>query len=280
LGVLNEKRCKTYGTNSALQSTTIKEKIAKTNLEKYGAENVFQSEEIKKRIEKTNLEKYGTTSPMQSASVQAKFEATSLKKYGTRRPSESKVVRDKIQHSHVEKTAEEQTKINEKREETCMDRYGTQSTNQLENIKEQKRQTYLKKYGVASHMQSKEVQVKLQNKGYKRKEYKMPSGDIRIVQGYEPYALDELLKLYSEDQIKTKREDIPDICYTTNNKIRHYFPDIYIPDANKIIEVKSTWTYKCTTDNVNEKAAACVTAGYNYETWVYNAKGHRVNPAP
>jgi hypothetical protein len=266
-----------YGTTCVLQDTSIKEKIAQTNLEKYGSENVFRSDIIKEKIVKTNVEKYGTTNPMQSASVQAKFEATSLQKYGTRRPSESKAVRDKIQHAHVNKTAKEQAQINEKREETCLERYGTTSTNKLDSIKEQKRKTCLKKYGVESHMQSKDVQQKIQNRGYRRKEYKMPSGDVRIVQGFEPYALTDLLKIYSEDQIKTARADIPDIVYIANDKTRHYFPDIYIPHVNTIIEVKSTWTYKCTKDNVNEKGDACKAAGYTYEVWVYNGKGQRIS---
>jgi hypothetical protein len=267
----------TYGVPFASQSTSIKEKIAQTNLKKYGSENVLTSTIIKEKIAKTNLEKYGTINPMQSAECQAKLEATSLKKYGTRRPSESQAVRDKIQHAHVSKTDDEQTKINEKREETCLERYGTTSTNKLDRIKEQKRKTCLEKYGVEYYMQSKEVQQALQNKGYKRKEFTMPSGDVRIVQGYEPYALTDLLKSYSEDQIKTARADIPDIIYKVNDKTRHYFPDIYIPHVNTIIEVKSTWTYKCTKDNVKEKGDACKAAGYNYEIWVYNGKGQRVS---
>jgi hypothetical protein len=269
-----------YGTSCPLKSSMVKEKIATTNIEKYGSANVFAAKAIKEKITKTNIEKYGVFNAMQSAQCQAKLEATSLQKYGTRRPSESKVVRDKIQHAHITKTDEEQTEINNKREETCVEKYGTTSTNKLESIKEQKRQTCLKKYGVENHMQSKEVQAKLQNRGYKRKEYTMPSGDIRIVQGFEPYALTDLLKLYSEEQIKTKREDIPDIIYTANDKTRHYFPDIYIPHCNTIIEVKSTWTYKCTTDNVKEKGDACKAAGYNYEVWVYNGKGQRVTAPP
>jgi len=39
----------------------------------------------------------------------------------------------------------------------------------------------------------------------------MPSGDIRKVQGYEPFALDILVKKYKEDDIKTDRKDIPRI---------------------------------------------------------------------
>lgn len=101
----------------------------------------------------------------------------------------------------------------------------------------------------------------------------MPSGTIRKVQGYEPFGLDELIKSYNEDQIKTNRSDIPRIKYKVNEKEKYYFPDIYIAHEKYIIEVKSTWTYKCKEDNIKQKAEATKEQGYRYEIWVYNAKG-------
>jgi hypothetical protein len=106
----------------------------------------------------------------------------------------------------------------------------------------------------------------------------MPSGEIRHVQGYEPFAIDNLLKSYTEEQIKTNRKDIPRIDYQHNNKTRYYFPDIYIPHINKIIEVKSQWTYKYKTDIIKIKGDACIESGYNYEVWIFNTKGERVEP--
>jgi hypothetical protein len=105
----------------------------------------------------------------------------------------------------------------------------------------------------------------------------MPSGAIRKVQGYEPYALDELVKLYTEEQIKTDCKDIPYIDYVIEGKKRRYFPDIYIPHENRIIEVKSTWTYSCKTDYIKEKRQTCIDTGYKYETWCYDRSGKKVN---
>ena len=109
------------------------------------------------------------------------------------------------------------------------------------------------------------------------KEYRMPSGNIRIVQGNEPLMLDILLKGgYIEEQIKTGK-DVPVISYkSANGKSRVYYPDIFIPHENKIIEVKSTWTYACKTDNIQEKSEATKAGGYTYEIWVFDAKGKRV----
>ena len=48
-----------YGVDNIFQDPTVKEKIAKTNLEKYGHENPFSNELIKEKIKETNLLKYG-----------------------------------------------------------------------------------------------------------------------------------------------------------------------------------------------------------------------------
>jgi hypothetical protein len=105
----------------------------------------------------------------------------------------------------------------------------------------------------------------------------MPSGQIRKVQGYEPFALDALLKTYTEDQIKTDRRDVPRIPYTVDEKQRYYFPDIFIPHVNTIVEVKSTWTLKCKADNVDLKKKATKEKGYVYELWCFDGKGNRVS---
>lgn len=107
------------------------------------------------------------------------------------------------------------------------------------------------------------------NDNYTLKEYVLPSGKITKVQGYEPQALDILLRTYSEEDIilgaANIREKIGMIIYTDNDGKQHrYFPDIYISSINKIIEVKSEWTYKIQKD-VNElKKNACIEAGLDF----------------
>jgi hypothetical protein len=107
------------------------------------------------------------------------------------------------------------------------------------------------------------------NDNYTLKDYVFPSGKIVKVQGYEPQALDVLLKIYSEEDLilgaANIREKIGVIMYIDNNGNQHrYFPDIYISSINKIIEVKSEWTYKIQKD-VNElKKNACIEAGLDF----------------
>lgn len=84
------------------------------------------------------------------------------------------------------------------------------------------------------------------------KDYKLQSGKTIRIQGYEHIALDELVNNYKEDDILTSRKDMPKIIYKLQHKLENtivfkehkYYPDIYIKSENKIIEVKSLFTYK------------------------------------
>ena len=48
---------------------------------------------------------------------------------------------------------------------------------------------------------------------YSTKDYTFPSGKIIQVQGYEPYALDELLHTFNEDEIITGSGSVLEIWY-------------------------------------------------------------------
>jgi hypothetical protein len=77
----------------------------------------------------------------------------------------------------------------------------------------------------------------------------------------------------SEDNVLTDRKEVPKIKYEIDGKISYYFPDIYIKSLNKIIEVKSTWTYEINKEKNIEKSKACTDAGYAFEFWIYSSKG-------
>jgi hypothetical protein len=267
-----------YGVPCVFQSIDIKQKIEETLISAYGVKNPFQSDIIKDKIKATNLDKYGCENAMQNTELQKKLETTSQQRYGTRRPSENTTVRSKIQLAHQQKSEEERDQIRQKVIETSLERYGVSSPNQSAAVKQNKKTSCVEKYGVEYPMQSSIIQEIAQQRAMKHKQYIMPSGAVRMVQGYEPYALTELLTLYTEEQIVTGRTFIPRIEYTDSaNKHRYHFPDIFLPHINTLIEVKSTWTYNCTSDNIKEKAEAAVVAGYNYELWVFNGKGERTH---
>lgn len=107
---------------------------------------------------------------------------------------------------------------------------------------------------------------------YKYKKYIFPSGKAVNYQGYENIALNELIKIYSEDDIENNRQNIPSIQYVINNKVYYYYPDIYIKSQNLIIEVKSLYTYKKQIIKNTIKALSCRNLGYNFEFWIYDSK--------
>lgn len=247
-----------YGVAVPIQNKDIRDKIKKKCLEIYGVENAAQSNKVQEKMRKTNLLKYGVEHALQNENFKDKFKNTLQERYGVTVPYHS-----------------EELKLKGKTK--CKELYGVENPFQSEEIKKKIKQVCIEKYGVEHPSQNIDIMEKAQKNAKKYKVYTMPSGEIRKIQGYEGFALDALLKLYNEEQIKTERKDVPRIKYSVNNKTRYYFPDIFIPHNNKIIEVKSTWTAQCKNDNIKLKEEATKELGYEYELWIFDAKGHRVN---
>jgi len=57
-----------------------------------------------------------------------------------------------------------------------------------------------------------------------------------------------------------------------NQTTHRYYPDFYIKKDNKIIEVKSIYTYNIDIEKNLLKQKACLDAGYNFEFWIYDTK--------
>jgi hypothetical protein len=119
---------------------------------------------------------------------------------------------------------------------------------------------------------------KCSKNAYKLKDYILPSGKIIQCQGFEHYALNDLLKEgIIEEDIVNGCKNVPEIWYNDINgkKHRHYV-DIFIPSQNRCIEIKSTWTAETGKDYIFLKQTAGKLLGYNYEIWVYNGKGEKI----
>jgi hypothetical protein len=127
-------------------------------------------------------------------------------------------------------------------------------------------------------MQNAEFAEKTSKNAFKPKEYIYPSGRLIKVQGYEPFALNELLgNGTNEDDIITSKFDVPEIWYIdSEGKTRRYYVDIFLPKQNKCIEVKSTWTAEKNKDIIFLKKKAVVYAGYECEIWVYNKNREKI----
>ena len=146
------------------------------------------------------------------------------------------------------------------------------------NISVQRRKnTNIEKYGHESLMQNTEIFEKQQRACFKKKEYKFPSSRIELVQGYEPHALNILIKQYNEDDIITNNTEIEEytkeIKYIFEGKEHKYYTDIYIKKTHTFIEVKSTYTFDKEKEKNMLKKDACINAGINFEFWIMNRKG-------
>lgn len=156
----------------------------------------------------------------------------------------------------------------------------TSDQNNISN--ERRRQTMEREYGYKNNFLRPEV-IKRSRSG-KIKEYLLPSGKIVYLRGYETKALDILLNNLNEEEIiindimgDNKRNMI--FKYIAVNRHKYnYYPDIFIPSKNLIIEVKSQWwfdgygrkKYKSRLENNQRKKESCLDAGYNFEFWIWN----------
>lgn len=158
--------------------------------------------------------------------------------------------------------------IKEKSRESVFQKYGVEFISQSPEIQKQCRITSLKNWGTPHHFQSNKFWK--QGTHYQWKDYVWPSGRISKIQGYEGRAIDVLLEDYAEGDIVTDDFNMPYIWYEWEGKRRRYFPDIYIPNETRIIEVKSKYTYNAQLEQNLIKQDAAIQAGYAHEFMVFD----------
>ena len=235
------------------------------------------------RGKKTMVDKYGVEYAAQSQIFIDKMKNTTFEKYGVENANQNELVREKIRQTNLVRYGcdygLQNEEVKQKRKTTNLKKYGFENPLQREEIKEKSKQSCLKKYGVEHVSQSQEIFDKMNKNSYYLKEYILPSGKIIKIQGYEYFALDELLKKenINEEYIITGCKNVPTIWYNDENDKKHrHFVDVYIPLQNRCIEVKSTWTFEKQKEIVFLKQTAAKQLGYLYEIWVYDNKGNKV----
>ena len=272
-----------FGVEHALQSNIVRDKSKKTNLEKYGVENPFQSEEIKNKIKSNNLINHGVEFSSSRVDIKENKKRTFIKKYGVDSPSKSNEIKEKkketcLKNFGVEYPMQSEV-IRNKSKQTSINKYGTEYPTQSQIVKNKTEETCLKKYGVKNPSQDSKILEKSFKNAFRLKSYILPCGNIIKYQGYENYALDELLLTINEDDLISGCENVPEIWfYDSVGKKRIHFVDFFIPKLNKCIEVKSKFTLDkgIKKDNIFLKQQAGKELGYEYEIWVYNGKGEKV----
>lgn len=139
-------------------------------------------------------------------------------------------------------------------------------------IQQKHQDAVMKKYGVCNVMHIPQVLSKQQKSAFKTKQLSI-NGKTFAYQGYEDKAIKLLLECgYTVDDIVTDNNLIPVIDYTFKTKNKKYFPDIFIPKDNLIIEVKSTYTMNKHLEQNICKHDACIEQGYDIDFIIFGIK--------
>ena len=254
------------------------EKREETNLKNRGVKYPGQCPEVKKKARETNIKRYGGPSPICSQKIKEKMEKTNIERYGCKVPSQNIIVKAKVKKTNIDRFGMWATQREEHKErikKTNKERYGVEIASKSDIVKEKIKKTNNERYGGNSVMSDPKIREKCFKNMKDRKEYKFPSGRIEYVQGYEPQALDILLKKYDENDIVCSNS--PTIYYSFNGKQHFHLTDIFIKSENKIIEVKSTWTFEKKEDKILIKQRESKNQGYKYEIWILTKKGEIID---
>ena len=284
---ITEKRKATniekFGFEFPLQSLEIRQKLKDTCMKTYGVDNPQKSTLVRKKAESTCLERFGVKNSLLSGIIQQKVKATLQKNYSVDNPGQSDIIKERMRATNLERYGVEypwqSDIIQERIKATNLERYGVEYPGQSDIIKERMRATNLARYGVEYYAQCSEFSDKMYNNS--NKPYNLPSGKIIQIQGYENYAIDELLSTgYLESELLLVHRPAVKYFWSSDdghgdNKWHYYHPDIVIPAENRIIEVKSGWTYDGNGTNLKllsrnlAKEKGAVIAGYSFTFKVF-----------
>lgn len=187
------------------------------------------------------------------------------KKYGVDNISQTKYWREKVKATNLERRGVEwNTQTPE-----LIEKAKSSLRKRSEELHAKRRETCIDRYGESHHMKNAKIFSKSKSTAFSSKEYTFPSGKIVKVQGYEDRALDILLKEYDESDLIVNDSDIENnigkIEYVEKDKRRRYYPDIYIKSENRIVEVKSDYTFNKEFDTNVLKRQACIDKGLNFD---------------
>jgi len=280
------KMLEKHGTTNPMEVPGALQKMKEHNRKKYGVDFYTETDEFKTKTRETFDKKYGGH-PTKLKPTQDKKKKTNLERYGFEHSLNNSIVKEKSRATNNLKYGGNSSMCSEeikfKSRETNRRKHGTDWYVQSEDFKTKFRETMLAKYGVEQVMHYTPSFEKSLNTSYKKKIFVFPSGRIEMIQGYEGFALNDLLnKGYKEEDIIVSNKAIEEytgkIWYFDKyeGKNKKYYPDIYIISENKIIEVKSDYTYNSGYSRSILKREACINLGISFEFWIYNQNGEKI----
>ena len=215
---------------------------------------------VKAKKQQVLMDRYGVVNVSQLYWVQSKRENTWLENYGVINPAKARVNQDKIRAAWPE--------IDRKRKQTSLERFGTDSYSKTAEFQTRRKVTWMQRYGVDNPTKNPEVlhrsMVSNGESQYRTRTMILPSGRRLRYQGFEDRVIRDLLKSgVPESGIINDRARVPQIEYQFEGKVHRYYPDIWLPEANLIIEVKSLYTWKRYRSRNLAKYWASKQAGYD-----------------
>lgn len=123
--------------------------------------------------------------------------------------------------------------------------------------------------------------------GFRVKTYTLDDIVFRV-QGYEFQGIVWLIKhknLQASDIFVESTSKVPVIPYRFGKRTKNYYPDMYIPKLNRIVEVKSNYTLGLSNSSKSSlknwirnqiKAKATIAKGYNFTMLVMTESGTRI----
>lgn len=174
-----------------------------------------------------------------------------------------------------QQSAEQQAITLTKRFATNLEKYSSKGTLGNAIVQQKYRDTNMAVRGVEYVLQDPAIFAKAEASRLRRKDYTMPSGAVIRVQGYEPWALDRLLTDgIAESDFVIGGGQVSIAYVDVDGRNRKFYPDIYIASQNRIIEVKSTYTYAMEQERNRCKQTAAQTSGYACEFWIFDGAGN------
>eukprot|EP00891_Asterochloris_glomerata_P005739 jgi/Astpho2/5739/fgenesh1_pg.00080_%23_13_t len=150
--------------------------------------------------------------------------------------------------------------------------YGGDTPYVSDMVKLKSQQTCILKYGVPFPAQNPDIFSNMQAGRFALKPFTFTDGTEVRVQGYEPFALSLLQsQSYSSSEIivGSSMQQPPTIKWTDEDGKGHvHHVDIFIPSENRMIEVKSWYTYLYDVERIGLKQEAAIAQGYQYDIWI------------
>lgn len=232
------------------------ERRKNTYKNRYGVDHISQLDEIKKQKHETAKNNYGSLKvayhDTMSDSIKDKYGVDNISKLDW-------VKAKKIETSRINWGTDYPWQSDEQKNNLAYilyKKYGIYNVSQLEEIKRLKEETSLRNFGVRNPSQSIEIRRKiLESNGV---EYKTPSGEIILCDGFESKILDVVYKEFSGNCIIPQPEI--KFNYEENGKQRVWFPDCIIGDY--IVEFKELLTCFLSEYNIINKLLSAIKENY------------------